>query len=83
VPRHIFHQEIIYNELDDVEEVLFFEKGSYDLGYEINKKRIYKLRFKTDMVIGQFYCSFERKSMFICKASTDCYGFYIRKNHWK
>ena len=38
-------------ELDNVNEVLFFHKGSIDIGYEINKKKIYKLRFKEPNVL--------------------------------
>ena len=36
-PIHYPAKHIIYNELDDVNEVIFIETGLYDIGYEINK----------------------------------------------
>lgn len=59
-------------ELDNVNEVLFFHKGSIDIGYEINKKKIYKLRFKEPNVLGAFAVTFNRKAMFIIKAYSEC-----------
>ena len=52
------------------------------MGYEINKKILYKLRFKERMAIGAFYVSFEQKSMYACKAVTLCTGYYIPKKRW-
>lgn len=59
-----------------------FEKGHYDLGYEINKRIYYKLRFKERMAIGAFYCTFDKKSIYACKASSLCTGYYIPKKQW-
>lgn len=52
------------------------------MGYEICKKRLFKLRFKVDNVVGVYFVTFARKAMFICKASQVCTGFQIRKQHW-
>ena len=79
-PRKADRQEILFEELEDIEEVLFFSKGSVDMGYEINKKKIFKLRFKNANLIGAFYAMFNRKTMFLCKASSECQGFSIRKS---
>jgi hypothetical protein len=80
--RMCFANEEIYQELDDVREILFFHTGSVDLGYEINKKKIFKLRLKEPNVLGAFYVSFSRKAMFITKAYTQCEGFSIRTDNW-
>ena len=36
-PRTILENILFYEELDEVNEILFIEKGEYDLGYEVNK----------------------------------------------
>ena len=36
-PRSIPENNLFYEELDEVNELLFIEKGKYDIGYEINK----------------------------------------------
>ena len=46
--------EIIANEQDEALEVLFIDKGTYDVGYEINKKAFYRKRFGPSTCIGGF-----------------------------
>ena len=72
----------MFQELDNVEEVLFFHQGAIDLGYEINRKKVYKLRFREPNVVGAFNVTFNRKSLFVTKAYKECQGFSIRKNNW-
>jgi hypothetical protein len=36
-PRREFKGVILFNELDDFTEILFFNKGTVDLGYELNR----------------------------------------------
>ena len=36
-PRKQEKDVIMYNELDEVNEVIFFIKGEYDVGFEINR----------------------------------------------
>ena len=36
-PRKEEFNVTIYNELDEVNEVIFFSKGEYDVGFEINR----------------------------------------------
>lgn len=82
-PRHNLWQETLYLELDLVHEIIFFQSGSVDLGFEINKKKLFKLRFRNQFVVGAHEVSFDRRSMFIYKASTECNGFQIRKIYWR
>lgn len=81
-PRHAESQEVLFLELDDVNEIVFFQKGSIDIGYEISKKKLYKLRIRKDLVVGSFYVTFDRRAMFSVKASQECSGFQIRKVKW-
>jgi CRP-like cAMP-binding protein len=73
----------IFSELDDVNEVVFIESGMYDVGYEINKKVILKLRCPARTVIGGFEVCFDKRILFIFKAFTDCKGYIIRKKNFR
>ena len=57
-------------------------KGFVDMGYEIERKQIFKLRFRNFNVIGAIYATFDRKATFICKAASLCEGFMIRRGPW-
>ena len=37
---------VIYNELDEITEVIFFTDGQFDLGFEVNGKRFFVLRYQ-------------------------------------
>jgi len=43
-PRFERADKILFEELDDFTEILFFSKGHVDLGFEINRKKKYCLR---------------------------------------
>jgi len=53
-PRCENSNEILINELDEQNEVLFFNNGTYEIGYEINRVKKYVLRFKDSNVIGAY-----------------------------
>ena len=53
------------------------------MGYEIDSKRQFKLRFKNWNVIGAHYATFNKKAMFIAKTSSICTGYFIRKGQWQ
>ena len=84
------HEEkyvILYNELDEINEVLFFETGSFEIGYEINRFARYILRYKNNIakanVIGDYGATFNKRSLFIYRTITECKGFFIRKLKWQ
>lgn len=74
---------IIYNELDEVNELTFIEKGLYDIGYEINKRSIFKLRQPNRSVIGTFECCFDKRVLFIYRTFSECKGYFIRKPNFR
>lgn len=45
---------IIANELDECQEVLFVISGKYNIGYDINRKTIYRKQFGCQTIIGSF-----------------------------
>ena len=82
-PRIFGDREIIYVELDEVNEILFIEQGDYDIGYEVNKTEKYKLRLGQHTVIGAFNICFNKRQIFIHRTHTECKGYSIRKSNWK
>jgi len=54
-------------------------KGTVDVGFEISRSAKYVLRLPKRNVIGAFNCTFNKKTMFIYKASSNIEAFSIRK----
>ena len=81
-PRKEVKETILYNELDDFTEILFFPKGQIDIGFELNRKRFFVLRKGAGIVIADHGCTFNHPSNFIYKTHSDCEGFSIRKLDW-
>ena len=52
------------------------------VGFEINKKEIYAMRFKEFSINGAFEVTYKQRSQFILRAATYCKGFFIRKQAW-
>tara|TARA_B110000285_G_C15131051_1_gene623618 strand:- start:1139 stop:1552 length:414 start_codon:yes stop_codon:yes gene_type:complete len=82
-PRIQQKNEIIFNELDEVNEVIFFMSGAVDIGFEINRKQAYVLRIDNNMLIGAYNVAYNKRSKFIYKTYKDCSGFSIRRLDWK
>ena len=81
-PRYEKKGKIIYDELDELNEVIFIYKGTVFIGFEINKKKKYCLRYKNGCVIGAFGCTFNQRSNHVAYANTNCDGYFIRKTKW-
>jgi hypothetical protein len=89
-PRFEQKGAIVYSELDEVREVVMFMNGKVDLGFEINEKRHYVLRYvnssrkmkQSGAIIGDYGCTFNKSSRFIYRCASFCDGFYIRKKNW-
>ena len=79
----LFRSHFLFVELDDVNEIIFIEKGFYDVGYEINKKSYLKIRFSGKTVIGGFEVCFDKRNLFVYKTCKECSGYIIRKNKWR
>jgi len=45
---------IIAEELDECHEILFVISGKYNVGYDINRKTIYRKQFGCQTIIGAF-----------------------------
>ena len=82
-PRKVMAGKILFNELDEFTEILYFNKGQVDIGFEINRKKFYALRRCYSIIIGDVGCTFNQDSEFIYRANSTCEGFSIRKFHWR
>mmetsp|Transcript_24293 Transcript_24293/g.37503 ORF Transcript_24293/g.37503 Transcript_24293/m.37503 type:complete len:165 (+) Transcript_24293:1639-2133(+) len=81
-PRQEKKDTILFSELAEFDEVIFFMKGSFDIGYSINMQAKFKLRFKMQNVIGAYGVTFYKRALFIYRTSSFCEGYFIRKANW-
>ena len=81
-PREEAAGVVLINELEDVNEVICFTHGTYEIGYDFNGEEQFKIRFKNSNMIGAFNLSFNQRSEYIYRTVTNCQGFFIRKRAW-
>jgi hypothetical protein len=82
-PRQEEPDVALVEELDEFNEVVFFMKGFYRVGYSINNQNhFYPEAFSTN-VIGAYGATFYKRSLFMYKTHTRCEGFFIRKKSWQ
>lgn len=94
-PRREEKNVILINENEEWSEVFFFVIGSFTIGFEINKRQYYVLRynntnvgtepisFQHRQVIGALGVTFNKRAKFSYKTLTTCEGYTIRKKNWK
>jgi hypothetical protein len=81
-PRKEEADTIIFRELDDFPEILFFHSGHLDIGFEINKRKYFVLRKRKSITVGDHGCTFKHRCMYIYRTHTVCEGFSIRRQAW-
>jgi hypothetical protein len=74
---------VLFEELDEINEVIFIMMGTIEIGFEINKTRKFVIRFDKSHMQGAYNCIFDERSMFIVMCKTECSGYFIRKHKWK
>ena len=72
--RHLCENTIIFEELDDINEVIFIENGIVDIGYQMNKITKFVVRYENKTLIGGYNCTFNMRIIFTYKALTQCEG---------
>lgn len=73
---------IFIKELEEIQEVIFQEKGIIDVGYEVNRKARWVLRMNKGTIIGAYNCCENKKTLFTFRSATDVHGFMLRKRIW-
>lgn len=69
-PRSEEQGALIYDQLEEVNEIFFIQKGCIDIGFKINQFSKYVVRMdpdKTQVVIGAYNCIFDKKTLFLYK----------------
>jgi hypothetical protein len=74
--------KVVINELQSCEEVLFVHEGTYDIGFEVNRQKYYKLNFGKSTVIGGHQICFRQRYLFIYKSSSNLKCYSIRLKVW-
>ena len=82
-PRFEMEGTILFEELGEINEIIFVKDGQMEVGFDINKIRKYVYRYESKYVIGAYNCTFNERSLFVYRCRTNCKGYYIRKNAWK
>ena len=78
-PRREDKGVMLVRELDEFNEVFFFNRGIYEIGFEINHKCFTVLRYKNSNVIGAYGVTFNVRALFFYQTFSVCEGFSIRK----
>lgn len=84
-PRVENAHHLIVEENGEWQEVVFFNKGTFMVGYELNRIQHFVLTFNSVSrchTIGAYGCMTNRRALFVFKTHTRCEGFIIRKSNW-
>ena len=73
----------LFEELEEINEVIFFNKGLHEIGYDFNGTRKFPLVYKNVAVIGAYNLTSRKPSNFIYRTLTVCEGYFIRRGPWK
>ena len=57
-PRYEEQGTQLFQELDEFNDIIFVQKGIVAIGYEINKKKKYVIRYKDRCVVGAYGVTF-------------------------
>jgi hypothetical protein len=69
-PRKEEADVLLVEELDEFNEVIFFMKGFYCVGYSINNLNYYYPELFSTNVIGAYGATFNKRALFIYKTKT-------------
>lgn len=82
-PRQFKKGEMIYQELDSAEEIYFIMQGRYDIGYELNYCKRYRIQFGERTVIAGFNVANDQRINFNYRAHSYISAYSIRRKTWK
>jgi len=80
-PRFEHANKIILHELDEITEVILFVDGQFDVGFDVNSKYYFQIRYQNSSkwneksygaAIGDYGCSMNKNSRFIYRTATKC-----------
>jgi hypothetical protein len=56
---------VLYKTIDEVDEIFFIEKGSVDIGFEVNRDTKFIIRLVRGGVIGIYNLTYNCKTLFL------------------
>jgi len=77
-PRHCNAGHILFEENDEVNEIIFVSKGEVDVGYTINGQTTYALRFINKIMVAAYNATYNFRTVATYKCHTDIYGYSIK-----
>ena len=81
-PRSEEAGTVLFKTIEEVDEIFFIEKGTVDIGFEINRETRFIIRLKQGGVIGAYNLTFNTKTLFLYRVKDTFCGLTIRKDHW-
>ena len=73
----------IFQEEQEVDELTFVCKGSFAIGFVINRYEKLVIKQSRGTVVAGFECSIDRRSLYLYKSLSVIEGYFIRKKNWK
>ena len=81
-PISFERKTVIINELDEINEILFVNKGEVVVGFEINNQKKYCIRLRNQCVIGAYELNFGQRAKYVYTAFKRTHAYFIRKEKW-
>lgn len=81
-PRFENKGNVIFGELDEINEIIFHQKGKIDIGFEITRKHYMVLRIEKGSIVGAYNCITNKPNQFVYKAISQVEGYMLRKQAW-
>lgn len=72
---------ILVDEMDELLEVIIITRGQTNIGFRVNTDRRMALKYDQD-IIGDYFITFNKRSIWVYQTHTSCSGYFIRKQAW-
>lgn len=81
-PRFYVKDQLLYDELEAVDELMFLHNGKVGIGFRINQE-VKFCNFQTDYcVVGTYGMIYHKRTEFVYQTFTAAHGQAIRKEKW-
>lgn len=83
IPRRELKGTVLFNTLEEVNEIFFIEQGCVNIGFEINRGHRFVIRLSSGGVVGGYNCTFNRKTQFVYQVCQDMEAQTLKKHEWR
>lgn len=81
-PRKELIDTMLMSENHNCYEVIFFEQGTYYIGYCLNNEIYWELKQSLVNMLFAYECSFRLRCKWTYKTKTQCLGYSMRTAAW-